>query len=357
MPKNRPKVLLITNCVPLYRQKLYERLGSVFELTIAHFGPHVGSDAFTEVICPKCHVGPLMSASGAPDPDKYDVVIVWSALRLLEMYRYVLRRKRNYKVILFGPGVASSYTKHYDADGKVSLVMKWLLQHSDAAIFYDHYPLVRYSALGVSPEKLFVAYNTIVVDDETVVSNPPEKSEFVFVGTIYKEKGILLLLNAYKLLIEKNGGQFPHLNIIGDGPDLGRLKEWVSENQLNEHVFFRGRITDENQLRGYFSRAMACVSPKQAGLSVQQSFAFGAPFLTEKYPITGGEFSAVIDNVTGFLYDGTLSGLCDRLENVRAMDKELLSTMSENCRDYYERFRSPSAWVRSFEHAVQFVLA
>ena len=92
----------------------------------------------------------------------------------------------------------------------------------------------------------------------------------------------------------------PNLNIIGDGPELAKLNNWVNENNLDDIVRFHGRIVDSDVIEVFFRKSYACISPNQAGLSVIESMAYGVPFITSKYPITGGEYNAIIEGANGF---------------------------------------------------------
>lgn len=348
------KVLFITNKVPHYRLPLYEELGQNVNLSIAHYGAATNSEFFREFICQAHSLGPFLTLHGRFDTSKYDVLILWGNLRLINIYRYAISHNRRQKVILFGPGVSSSYTKYYDNSRITSFVTKFLLKRLDAAVFYDNYPVIKYSALGINPSKLFVAYNTV---NETLSTfgGSYERDSFLFIGTVYKEKGLDILLEAY-LKISKSGvTNLPRLNIVGDGPDLVLLNNWVKENKLDGVIEFHGRIIDSKILEPFFLRAIACVSPLQAGLSVQKCFAHGVPFITSKYPITGGEFTSILHNKTGLFFDGTSNGLIDALKIMAGKNQVEINEMSMNCQLFYQKFRSPEVWLSGFQQAISFV--
>ena len=162
------------------------------------------------------------------------------------------------------------------------------------------------------------------------------------------------LLEAYKLLY-KDSKHVPILEIIGDGPQENMLINWVKENNLTQSINFRGRITDESILIKYFQNALACISPKQAGLSVIKSLGYGVPFITSKYPITGGEYTAIIEGATGFFYDGSVENLKEVILN-NVIENENLDDNFISCYEYYRRFRSPKLWVENFIKAIHYTL-
>jgi hypothetical protein len=107
-------------------------------------------------------------------------------------------------------------------------------------------------------------------------------------------------------------------------------------------------------VKPYFSRALCCVSPGQAGLSVQKSFSYGVPFITSYYPVSGGEFTSIMEGVTGFYYDGSVNDLAVTIK--KAIGHPELANIFENCSEFYQRFRSPKLWVKGFTDALQYVL-
>jgi glycosyltransferase involved in cell wall biosynthesis len=352
----KKKVIYITNQIPDYRKGLYERLGKEVDLTIAHFGISNNSEFYRELKLELKNVEFPLIFKNKINYEAFEIVIIWGNLRLFELYKLAFKRKRNFKLIVFGPGVSASYSKKYDSSRLYAFIYKMILKKVDAAIFYDNYPVIKYSGLGVKPFKLFCAPNTIDIHT-TFLEDPQDrnknKNTILFFGTLYKEKGTFTLLEAYEIMYKKMKN-VPILNIVGDGPELLDLKKWVHDHSLGEKIRFHGRVTDRNQIRLFFNKAIVCVSPKQAGLSVIESLAHGVPFVTSKYPITGGEYNALIEGVNGFFFDETKEGLAKTLEeflNIKDFDY-----YSKNCTEYYKRFRSPSLWVSQVMKGINYSL-
>lgn len=350
--KAMPNVLLVTNKIPQYRLGLFNALSNYVKLTVAHCGSSIGIQEFGEIILSARKMMFFIKFIGLPDASKYDVIIVYANIRLLNLYKYLYGNKSKTKIILFGIGVAGSYTKHYDSDKLTSLVMKRLLHKADAAIFYDSYPTIKYAGQGLLPSKLFAASNTVIGNPDRK-SPSTSNSTILFIGTLYNEKGIFTLLNAYKLCVDADIN-FPKLEIIGDGADKPNIESWIVSNKLINQIRLLGAITNENELRNHFSTAHFCISPNQAGLSVLKSFSYGVPYITCHYPISGGEFTAIIDYVTGFYFDGTENGLANKMQEVLAYPN--INNIRENCFEFYWRFRSPEGWVNSMVRAINYTL-
>lgn len=346
------KLLLITNKIPHYRLALYERLGQDHELTILHEGPEVQSTFFRQLIAGNKKIGPFIDIEYEIDMNQFDVVVLYANLRLLNLYKILFfSTNRKFKVILYGIGVAASYDKRYDSSGMYVWFMKHIIERADAAIFYDAYPTIRYAGAGVDPAKLFVAFNTVAGNTKPILPRA-DRSSILFVGSLYLQKGIQTLLEAY-VLNQNKGVEMPTLDIIGGGPEKNAIEEWILRSGFEHKIKLHGPINDEPTLQRYFAKALMCVSPSQAGLSVQKAFSYGVPFVTTTYPISGGEFSSIIDGVTGYYFDGSAKGLADKMLAI-VQDPNLESVFT-NCREFYLRFRSPEVWRKGFATAIDYV--
>lgn len=348
------KILIITNQIPHYRIALYEKLCDDFEVTVAHKGSVIDNSRFKEIIYQEKGIGPFWSFKHSIISDDFDVVVAYLNVRLVNLYRLIFGKKKPFKIILNGIGVAASYTKKYDSGKAVAWITKQLVSRADASVFYDDYPVIKYSAMGVDPNKLFVAFNTVYVNEQYLrLPDSRQRDTYLFIGSLYKEKGLKQLLEVYTEARKKRI-DLPNLNIVGDGPDRSYAQYYIDKNDLQDNISILGQIEDDAQLQPIFISAICSISPGQAGLSVQKSFAFGVPFLTSRYPITGGEYTSIIENVTGFFFDGTNKDLLDKLVQIK--DRQDLDLVRENCREFYNRFRSPKVWKDGFSSAIHYAL-
>ena len=121
---------------------------------------------------------------------------------------------------------------------------------------------------------------------------------------MYKEKYIYELIEAF-IKAKKNfiNSNFFTLDIIGIGEELENIKKLISVNDLEQSVILHGAIYEETVLAGFFNKAIMCVSPGQAGLSVVKSMGYGVPFVTRSTAITGGEKFNITNKVNGLFYD------------------------------------------------------
>lgn len=81
-----------------------------------------------------------------------------------------------------------------------------------------------------------------------------------FVGIMGQQDGVDYFLRALEYLISQQGRKDVFAVIIGKGDAVRDLKKLTTELGLDRHVWFTGRISDEEMLR-YLSTADICVDP------------------------------------------------------------------------------------------------
>ena len=73
------------------------------------------------------------------------------------------------------------------------------------------------------------------------ISSVPRERDLIFLGRLVWDKGLDLLVDALNALKKK--GLIVKLNVVGDGPELGPLKQQVTRLGLEEQVLFLGTRT------------------------------------------------------------------------------------------------------------------
>lgn len=347
---NNKKILLIQESIPAYRVEIYNKLSEYVNLTILHSSESIPENInFNTIYVPykkiryKVHKKNLYAIA-----QKYDVVI--SMLDFTFIYNrllYLLPHK--YKLIFWGIGVSASYNERYDK--KSELVYKLLkpLKKADAGLFYCDYPKRKYASLGIPDEKLFVANNTVPV--EQIV--PCEKNSILFIGSLYKQKKIFELLDNYLAAYKENHNVCP-LVIIGSGDEYDNIVSWIKDNSLESKIKLTGAIFDEKILCKYFTSAIMCISPDQAGLSVLKSMGYGVPFVTHKDAITGGERFNIQHNINGILFNEFNDIKDIILDSCVLRDKYL--KMGIEAKNYYDNNRTVDIMVSGFLDAIKYTL-
>jgi glycosyltransferase involved in cell wall biosynthesis len=180
---------------------------------------------------------------------------------------------------------------------------------------------------GFSPEKFAVKPNFTDQDPGERVG-PGEYA--VFVGRLFENKGVRVLLEAWKKLPD----QYP-LQIVGDGPDLQALKDYACELQLTG-IVFRERLSRSatiETVKGARFMILPSIWYEGFPMCIVESFACGTPVLCSRI---GGLPEIVDDHVSGLHFTpGDAQALARAVEWAWNHPKELVQ-MGHAARRKYE---------------------
>lgn len=351
----KPKVLILYNRLFHYRIPIWNILADLFDLTVAYCQEDKNEDQFkfktlrlhtvslNRFIIQKENIYQLCQ--------QYDAIIAYGDIAWLKYSTLPWHRNRKFKIAYWGIGVSASYGKHFDAVTKWDSIRNWFYKKADAHIFYSEYPIKKYIESGFNPEMLFVAPNTVAVER---IDMSIDRDRILFVGTLYREKGIFSLLESYKSAYRIENS-LPILDIVGGGPDAQIIKEWITKNDLQERIIMHGAIYDRKKKSEFFARSIACISPQQAGLSVLESMGYGTTFITTRDAITGGEIFNIENGKTGVLMDD-VSELKDILLDI-AINKNKYLEIGKHAFEHYNKCRKPEDMAKGLADAVEYMLA
>ena len=152
---------------------------------------------------------------------------------------------------------------------------------------------------GLKPEQIFVKPNFVQVP-EALVPQQARKERIVFAGRLDEQKGIRVLLEAWRLL----GGQGPELLVCGTGPLEDWCRKFAADNRM-ENVKICGYVPNE-ALRRILADSRGMILPTQwyegFPMSIAEAFSVGTPVLVSKL---GNAGSLVCQGVTGMKFDQT----------------------------------------------------
>ncbi|MDB4356125.1 glycosyltransferase family 4 protein, partial [Akkermansiaceae bacterium] len=286
--------------------------------------------------------------------ENFDVVIFMADLHYIS-YCLLPFRRRTYKVIPWTIGIRASYARPYNLSKRKNLIDRVFLQvmkKSDAIIFYTEGPK-KYWGKELEGNEIFIANNTVRTLP-TNLDHVKRKNNVLFVGTLYKEKGVKELVSAFLEAKRLSGvKEFLTLEIVGMGPEYEDLKKIIGDEGISETIFLRGPIYNEVELKEIFEKTILCISPHQAGLSVLKSMGYGVPFVTRSNSITGGEIQNIIDKENGILYDREselVAIILDAFKNPRRFIE-----MGEKAQKYYKKNATPEIMARGVLDAIYYV--
>jgi glycosyltransferase involved in cell wall biosynthesis len=350
------KLLIIYNKVWPYREKIFELLNEVYEVTVAFNDPKfIGKKySFKTLYMPGKNIGPFFVHSDNIHKiaRNYDAIIGLYDIRWIKLMILSLLPFRKYSISYWGIGVTASYKNKFDSKSTWDYVRYFFAKWAESIILYSDYPIKKHLSYGISRDKLFIANNTTDVYHQEDGSGPSQKSNFLFVGTLYPQKGFEILLEAYMEILRKNINA-PLLEIVGDGPEYETINRFIIEKGLDKKIILHGGIYNPQELSLYYKRAIACISPKQAGLSVLTSMGNSTIFVTEKDAITGGEIFNIENMVNGIIYQGSAMELAATMEWILCNTEKAL-LMSKAARFHYLNNRTPQQMADAIIDAVNF---
>lgn len=336
--------------IPSYRAELVARLAENFELTVVCGQPPQGSgfsealsNGITALNCP--HVSLLggrllwqrgvMAALWGRRPDlilacanprdiTFWVLLLWGVWRDVPVYSH-------------GQGLYS----------KRKVTWPWRMMYRCMLLFTERYiaytPLSRDSllAIGVSPEKVVVADNSIrVAADAKLLTKTGTESGVLFVGRLREKCNLENLVDAVARLRIKDPEAVLH--IVGSGELEVKYREQFNQSW----VIFHGAVYDDYRILNISRDCRVGCYPGNAGLSVVHYFALRLPPLvhSDMPAHMGPEPSYVQDGVNGMLFspEQKSDGISVALEKIWEMPITEYQTLSSTAFAEYERLNSPS---------------
>jgi glycosyltransferase involved in cell wall biosynthesis len=261
--------------------------------------------------------------------------------------------RRKYSLTYWGIGVSASYQKKFDTDNKWDRFRFLTGKRAESVVFYSDYPISKFVKAGFSREKLFVANNTTNVSGGLNLNT--KKDDFLFIGTLYKQKGFDILLNAYTSITEVPCEELPILHIIGEGPERQFIEQWIKDNNMRDKIILHGAIYDVEILKSLYEKSIACISPNQAGLSVLTSMGYATAFVTEKDAVTGGEIFNIKNMENGIIYEGGADVLKEKLVWI-INNKQKTIEMGKKAKGFYDNCRTPGMMAQGLIDAVNYAL-
>ncbi len=352
----KPKVLLLQTEISGYNVATYNEIAKVFDFTVGFVSKDKSAKecTFKKKKFQSNKIGPFTLVKGLHKFCKsFDVVCFVPDFHILS-FCVIPFLPHRYRVLSWSIGFRCSYTHPYVPERKHNL-LDWIflkiLSNCDANIFYMEKSKEFWDDSRLQKNNIFIAPNTTEIAKFDFI--PEKKNDFLFVGTLYRGKGLDLLLNAFRQFKQRKQSA-AKLLIVGKGEMERELKDYVQKEGLNESVVFTGAIYDEPLLAKYFERSLLCFSPTQAGLSAPKSLGYGVPFITRKDAITGGEIYHIIDGETGILYDNNNELLDIMLDAVDHREKYL--EMGRNAMSYYQSNATIHHMAKGAIDAVNYVL-
>jgi glycosyltransferase involved in cell wall biosynthesis len=202
------------------------------------------------------------------------------------------------------------------ATGEVALIQRMIapklffriLRMFDKIIAVSHDVRAELLEQGIPPDKVVVIPNSVDVghfspgeSSRGEIDSGLESAQrpvILFVGRLVYEKGLDVLLKAFRLLSEGCGEMPLQLHLVGDGPLRSELQHMADGLGIADDVCFAG---NKDNVRDYMRRAQVFVLPSRSEgmpLALLEAAACGLPLIAT--PVSGS-VEVIEDGVNGLL--------------------------------------------------------
>lgn len=221
-------------------------------------------------------------------------------------------------------------------------------QHVDAFVVLSEHARAFFAAAGLPPGKLHVVPN-VLADVSEHGSAPARSRRLLFVGRLSPEKGLVSLLEAWRLAAPVD----LRLDVVGDGPLRGEL-----ERTLPRGVRLLGHL-DRQGVQELLADARALVVPsvwdEMFPRTMVEAFAAGTPVLASKR--AGPEAMLNAASCGRWLVDPGVESWREALHRLSAGDLgDDLARASAAVRRYYEQELTVERGVARLEAVYRSVL-
>jgi len=146
-------------------------------------------------------------------------------------------------------------------------IIKFLFSKAIFLAQGENWKLFALQKLDISTKRIKILHNWTATEEFLSIGESRKNESqhdvvnFLFVGWLEKEKGVLEILNSIKILKDKNHSLF--FTFIGNGKLMKTAKDYIAKNKLKDFVTFEG-WKPNNQLNEHYKSADVFVLPSWA---------------------------------------------------------------------------------------------
>ena len=188
---------------------------------------------------------------------------------------HIIFKGKRQKIVATYHADAPHYTiTSYLADALRMLWLVPLLKLCDKIISTSHQYAATSFALKMVMNKVKIVPLGIDTENISLSKSKASGNKIIFIGRLYRYKGLNVLLHAFKKLLNKRDAE---LFIVGDGPLKEKLVRQTKKLQIENNVMFTGRL-DGKQKNKLLNETDIFVLP-----SINRGEAFGMSQLEAMY--------------------------------------------------------------------------
>lgn len=209
----------------------------------------------------------------------------------------------------------------------------WSVNSEVANVFYSYGAKVKPKVENNATDMLYIENSSISAEYAKKYSITDDDKILLFLGRIISLKNVFFLLDALKILKEKefNFKMF----YVGSGPDLEKLNNKISSYNLQDRVFTLGKITDRKLIAEIYRICDLFVFPSKYDCSsiVQiEAASQKVPTLFLKDSVTACD---IVDNVNGYLSEENPEAYANKIVEIFSNPENLAKVKENTYKDNY----------------------
>ncbi len=175
----------------------------------------------------------------------------------------------------------------------------------------------------------------------------------IYIGRVQKVKKLDILIKAVSNLHEK--GEACNLVIVGGITDAHDIKKIVSDQKLEQLVWFYGPCYDENKIGELLSQATVCVSPGPVGLTALHSMTYGCPVISnDDFTSQMPEHEIILPGITGdFFIQNNSKSLVETISRWLHKSPKERRAIQKSCNNIVDSKWNPGNQIRIFKQELK----
>lgn len=158
-------------------------------------------------------------------------------------------------------------------------------------------------------EKIHVIYNGITPEIEKNEIQKNDVFTFVTLARLSEEKGLMLLLESMKVVIES--GSNCYLKIAGSGPLQNQLQEYITTNNLQNNIFLLGHVDTTKDLLLKSHVYINSSVHEALSFGILEAMSVGLPIIATR---VGGNIDIIENANNGILVDRTTENMSQAMK-------------------------------------------
>ena len=217
----------------------------------------------------------------------------------------------------------------------------WAVNSEVARIFYEDYGYKELPKVMNNATEMMPINNSDLPSSNKYINkiyNLSDEKVFIFVGRINALKNIFFIVDALKLVKEKDPNLKFKMLFIGSGQDEEELKEVIKKDKLEDCITLCGKITDRKLLASFYARSNLFLFPSLYDSSSIVQIEAASQHTPVLFIEGAATTATVTNNINGFIAPNDKVEYANYIIKLVKDDKFLKEVSNNAYRDLYKNW-------------------